>query len=329
MFTGETFWVIQSGSFPIQSSFSAACYPVWSGTFMPYGEEANAQMSMNKYKFTGDEHDSESSLDHTWFRQYESTEGRWITPDPYNGSIDVLSPQSLNRYQYAMNMATTAADSSGLDTIPLCDGAKVFCSQTSEPQITELPPIQGATPTYSLTGLGAYGGASMAGGGGPGTIFTKVLNNAITDFLGKHANWLPGACSGGAFAFAGVGGTGNNGGGAFFLSDYDYTAGKGLTVNTTGLGEVFAEAHQIGTVGGGLTPTGEGLLFAGEEIGSSATGKLEAGGFFAADVMHGLPGLAKGISVGGFVEGVNKTGLAGGVGAYLTFTNAEQCVKGN
>src|SRR6185437_6591606 len=40
-------------------------YPIWSGVFLPYGQEWNPQITMNTYKFTGDERDSESNLDHT------------------------------------------------------------------------------------------------------------------------------------------------------------------------------------------------------------------------------------------------------------------------
>lgn len=50
--------------------------------------------------FTGDEHDSESNLEHAWFRQYSSAQGRWMTPDPWAGSMDLSNPQSLNRYAY-------------------------------------------------------------------------------------------------------------------------------------------------------------------------------------------------------------------------------------
>jgi RHS repeat-associated protein len=37
------------------------------------------------YKFTGMERDSETGNDHTWFRNYASNLGRWLTPDPLPG----------------------------------------------------------------------------------------------------------------------------------------------------------------------------------------------------------------------------------------------------
>ncbi|HEV2499937.1 MAG TPA: RHS repeat-associated core domain-containing protein [Terriglobia bacterium] len=42
----------------------------------------------------------------------DSTEGRWLTPDPLGG--DITNPQSLNRYAYALNNPTTLTDPLGL-----------------------------------------------------------------------------------------------------------------------------------------------------------------------------------------------------------------------
>jgi hypothetical protein len=41
-------------------------------------------------------------------------QGRWITPDPYDGSMDFTNPQSLNRYAYVMNNPANATDPTGL-----------------------------------------------------------------------------------------------------------------------------------------------------------------------------------------------------------------------
>src|SRR5215471_17937876 len=39
-------------------------WPTWQGTFLPYGEEYNPQVTSNHYKFTGKERDNESGLDY-------------------------------------------------------------------------------------------------------------------------------------------------------------------------------------------------------------------------------------------------------------------------
>ncbi|MBV9145235.1 MAG: hypothetical protein JO065_04920, partial [Acidobacteria bacterium] len=89
-------------------------FPVWQGTFAPFGREVNPQFTTDHYLFTGDEHDAESNLEHTEFRQLSTTQGRWLSPDPYLGSMDLSNPQSLNRYSYVLNNPMNAVDALGL-----------------------------------------------------------------------------------------------------------------------------------------------------------------------------------------------------------------------
>jgi RHS repeat-associated protein len=49
-------------------------------------------------------------------RNYNYTQGRWMTPDPLGG--DITNPQSLNRYAYVMNNPTTFIDPLGLLMVP-------------------------------------------------------------------------------------------------------------------------------------------------------------------------------------------------------------------
>ena len=71
--------------------------------------------SGNLYTFTGDEEDTESTSFHTTYRQLSSTLGRWLRPDPYDGSYDPTNPQSLNRYSYVLNNPFAFTDPLGLD----------------------------------------------------------------------------------------------------------------------------------------------------------------------------------------------------------------------
>ena len=71
------------------------------------------------YHYAQLDHDSESSTEHAQFRQYNSTQGRWMSPDPYDGSYDPGNPQTLNRYSYALNNPFAFVDPSGLNP---CDG---------------------------------------------------------------------------------------------------------------------------------------------------------------------------------------------------------------
>jgi RHS repeat-associated protein len=127
------------------------------GTFVngvdynPYGQVI-AGGTNDPYVYTGLEHDSESNLEHAQFRQYSSTLGRWISPDPYNGSMDLANPQSFNRYSYVGNNPMRLVDLSGLDD---CDPA------------TMDPATYFDCRNGGLGGLMAGGGNGSSGNDGP------------------------------------------------------------------------------------------------------------------------------------------------------------------
>ena len=90
-------------------------------TSLPFGDGGSCtSTNWSYFNFTDDEHDSESNLEHTWFRQLSTTEGRWLSPDPYSGSMDLTDPQSLNRYAYVGNGPVNKVDPLGLVT-PMAD----------------------------------------------------------------------------------------------------------------------------------------------------------------------------------------------------------------
>ena len=65
--------------------------------YYPFGQEPVITDTLdNNYKYTQHERDAESGLDHTLYRQYASTQGRWLSPDRIRGSK--LNSQSWNRY---------------------------------------------------------------------------------------------------------------------------------------------------------------------------------------------------------------------------------------
>ena len=87
-------------------------YPVWQATYLPFGYEYNPQITVNNFKFTGKERDTESGLDNFGARYNASTMGRFLTPDSarYSGLSD---PQSLNLYSYVGNHPTFLIDPDG------------------------------------------------------------------------------------------------------------------------------------------------------------------------------------------------------------------------
>src|SRR5258708_18119204 len=104
---------------------SGGGWPVWQGTFLPYGEEYNPQITNNHYKFTGKERVSESGLDNFGARFDSSNLGRFMSPDPIPwirwqnppaGSSEeeeeeshkkfedwISNPQNFNMYAYVNN----------------------------------------------------------------------------------------------------------------------------------------------------------------------------------------------------------------------------------
>jgi RHS repeat-associated protein len=82
---------------------------------LPFGDGLNCTGTESQFNhFTDDIHDSETNLENTWFRQLSVTQGRWLTSDPYVGSIDLSDPQSLNRYSYVKNDPENLLDELGL-----------------------------------------------------------------------------------------------------------------------------------------------------------------------------------------------------------------------
>lgn len=79
---------------------------------MPYGEDFGESGSQEKHHFTVYERDAESGQDYALNREYASLMGRFLQPDPVDGSQ--LDPQSNNRYACALGNPTNSTDPNGL-----------------------------------------------------------------------------------------------------------------------------------------------------------------------------------------------------------------------
>lgn len=87
--------------------------------YLPFGELNSSDSGVSTHEFTGLEHDAETNLDHTWFRKYASSQGRWMTPDPAGRkSVNPTNPQSWNRYSYVLNDPMDYVDPLGLNNCP-------------------------------------------------------------------------------------------------------------------------------------------------------------------------------------------------------------------
>jgi RHS repeat-associated protein len=94
----------------------------------PYGDmHSCSSTDLSPLHFTGLERDTESGLDHTWFRQYSSSLARWSSPDPAGLlAADTSNPQSWNGYTYVKNNPLAFTDPSGLCIHELFDNAHCF-----------------------------------------------------------------------------------------------------------------------------------------------------------------------------------------------------------
>jgi RHS repeat-associated protein len=113
--------------------------PLDSITFLPYGQTESGSTT-DSLRFTGLEFDSENSSYHAWFRQHSPAQGRWLTPDPYDGSYDLSDPQSLNRYAYVNGNPLYMTDPSGQgpEMAGLCASNPFVCIGVGVLQVFQL-----------------------------------------------------------------------------------------------------------------------------------------------------------------------------------------------
>jgi RHS repeat-associated protein len=88
------------------------------------------------YHFALPDHDTETDTHHAQFRQYSSSQGRWMSPDPSDGSYSLGDPQSFNRYSYARNNPLSIIDPTGLSGVCL----SAFPYGTAEPDQNTVNP---------------------------------------------------------------------------------------------------------------------------------------------------------------------------------------------
>ena len=79
----------------------------------PYGQLLTSSTN-DPYLYTGLYQDTEYGGYDAWYRNYSAEQSRWLSPDPYNGSYDLMNPQSFNRYMYTNGNPLGYVDPSGL-----------------------------------------------------------------------------------------------------------------------------------------------------------------------------------------------------------------------
>lgn len=143
----------------------------------------------DSYHFAQLDHDSESGTDHAQFRQYSSAQGRWLSPDPYDGSYDASDPQSFNRYSYVLNNPLTYVDPVGLGDPKVCQDGQIP-DQYGTCWTTTSGGILGGSSSVTVTAepnggvsviyVTNYDAGSSGGGGGSGSTGQSSAPNSQT-----------------------------------------------------------------------------------------------------------------------------------------------------
>jgi RHS repeat-associated protein len=173
----------------VTNSTGTVCYD---SDFYPFGDSrVYTNNCPQNTKYAGMEQDSETDFYHTQFRQYYSSWGRWMSPDPLGG--DVTNPQSLNRYAYAGNDPTNFVDPLGLFEEATCTmgdfgeclgggggggGGEVYPGDCAEVEIDGV----GMGSTCDGGPGGVPGGDPRPGGGGGGGGGTGPNPNVTKTF---------------------------------------------------------------------------------------------------------------------------------------------------
>ena len=121
---GNTYFDHQDylGTERMRTNSSGAVVSTYSS--LPWGDGYSANVTtgaadQDTAHFAGLDQDLNSAnaamSEHAQFRNYSFQQGRWLSPDLYDGSYDLSNPQSLNRYAYVLNNPLSLIDPTGQD----------------------------------------------------------------------------------------------------------------------------------------------------------------------------------------------------------------------
>ena len=327
---------------------------------LPFGDGyTDHGTSFDYFHFGGMMLDSLALTHVSQFRQYSGTEGRWLAPDPYDGSYDFTNPQSFNRYSYVQNNPLSFVDPSGLCLVgrngetELCGGGggdDGTIDGIDEFEFLQIPIVEYESfyfPTQSWSGVTQSVQTSL----GPGDMTPSILSFSGYFPVGSGADllldWVPqgGSGSNGDNCVPGipchqkvthsnpvpVKGFQVCGAGVFAYGGRSFDAGP---VNGFAGGIIEADSSS-GISKGALFELGGGEAYmggAGKIVSSSGNGLGSAnlvyggvgGGVFGAHGATGFVGFSSGAGVFGEIS---AAGREIGVGGYLDLATTGRCGK--
>ena len=108
----NTTWLMQMATFKATTSPGTSVYADLA--YAPYGEGYSPSGSSDA-SFTGQNSDMVANLYDFMFREYHSSQGRWVSPDPAGlAATDPMNPQTWNRYAYVAGNPVLNVDPLGL-----------------------------------------------------------------------------------------------------------------------------------------------------------------------------------------------------------------------
>ncbi len=170
---------------------------VQSCTSFPYGDGATCSTPADQF-FTGKERDAETTFDYFGARYYNSTLGRFISPDPSGLQYaDPSNPQSLNLYSYAQNNPLSNIDPTGLDCVYFNDAGNGVESVDRNSSSGECNNSGGDYVRGTLSSSGSGYFPDSNGGSGTFAFQSTDANGTYTNYVTAPGSQNDGTtCSG-------------------------------------------------------------------------------------------------------------------------------------
>jgi RHS repeat-associated protein len=308
-----------SPNYAVEANFAEQPFGDNKLTFPGTVIETSFDTDANHYAFL--DTDKETATDHADFRQYSNAQGRWMAPDPYDGSYSFGNPQSLNRYVYAMNSPLSYTDGNGEDICGFEDGSTL-----------EGPAGSGCNTTY--TPDASWGGAPPS----PQQIMQNYIYSWM--YLMQQQGLQDGSDDDNQDQ-------GCDGGGDCPVLASNNDAKKNACVQNALLqGTASVAIDAIGLIpeaGGAARMYGNWRGYRGivaDQFGAKVIGQIKNGKYAAAGASLGggpLGGgmfdtsaaglMSTGLTVAGFIPGLGQVsaGLSMGVDAYKTWQAVKKC----
>lgn len=173
--------VSNSGYIGSRRDYNAFGEGVGTGTGVRTAQQGYGVFDSLRQRYGLTERDDATGLDHTWFRKLENQAGRWTSPDPYDGSMEVSDPQTFNRYSYVENDPSNFIDPSGLNASSAGYTWSCYITWRSDWDGSNFRITSVSCQTWSNGGGGGVGDGSSGNQGGQGqTGIPKDCKNALS-----------------------------------------------------------------------------------------------------------------------------------------------------